>query len=969
LDELKRLEELEDSNRRLLERASALQGTIDRVEALAAVWKNRAFLVIAIFFSAIALLSCYPIALRYAQNVFNPTKIPGDYPQVSGFITKTGSDTRVAWVPFYKSENRYSWANGKRISPFNIYSYNPNLNNIANVLDQNSYFYWFDNVLSKNPYAPVKLMNEKIILENDLTAKLLIPCAAKYMIYDTTRTGTAGRYRFDADRSLILVFHTKQLQVYRPNYIGGFIRAAGRTVKADSFFDNLSIAQEYPAEASGSLAFIYEDGKLNERYGLVDIDRYKLPGNPDPGFEQWDMNQGYLYWKPESGDIQLSGDNTSRVEGKVSIKVVNKSSTSYALGWVNGTAIPTTQGEILSVESNVRYRNTKWTSVAVDGYDSRSRSWTRLAMCPTILSGTSDWHKYVCSFYVPKGITSVRPVLAAGWAADANQGPGISWFDNVRISRINNTLLSDLSGAADAATITYQKISAEKYKVHVQGAKSPFVMVFGEAFDPLWKATYSNGQSVEPIKLYGLINGFPIDRTGNYDLTISYPPQTWFLQGLVISLLTLAVCVGFLVYLWWRKRKARPRRLPATASVDGDSPGKRHEAGKGGPRRALAMPVRAAVQLQAGLSPSGSLVDRAVDIFRMPRVGNPPSRDLGVDALRGLAILLVVLGHSISNAENLTNVSTHNLKFITSNFLYTFHMPLFMLIGGYVLFSKRIRVQDRAWRLLLPFLAWIPVNWVVNRYIYHWPVSFWAALKGTILHPEVGLWFLPTLFLCSMLLIPVTFLEKKWSWMEEASLIVLFVAVNLIPVNILGIMQVKYFFAYFAIGYLAAKYRPELERKQLSDKRINVTLAGLSALFLVLFTVLYTIGRIKPYTFPMSLTNVVDTPVAWFLRYFMGALGIVLAIAVIRALRTMFAWFGLVSMEIYVAHGLMLRISFGHGWTEVLVSLFTGTFLSLALAFLVLRQWWVSAALFLGIRPRARQVAVKQEALEIEAWS
>jgi hypothetical protein len=53
----------------------------------------------------------------------------------------------------------------------------------------------------------------------------------------------------------------------------------------------------------------------------------------------------------------------------------------------------------------------------------------------------------------------------------------------------------------------------------------------------------------------------------------------------------------------------------------------------------------------------------------------------------------------------------------------------------------------------------------------------------------------------------------------------------------------------------------------------------------------------------------------------------------------------------------------------VLVSLFTGTFLSLALAFLVLRQWWVSAALFLGIRPRARQVAVKQEALEIEAWS
>jgi len=327
-----------------------------------------------------------------------------------------------------------------------------------------------------------------------------------------------------------------------------------------------------------------------------------------------------------------------------------------------------------------------------------------------------------------------------------------------------------------------------------------------------------------------------------------------------------------------------------------------------------------------------------------------------MDALRGLAILLVVLGHAIANSANLYQVSTYNPQYYVSSFIYTFHIPLFFLVSGYVLFGRRVRIGDRAIRLLLPFLAWIPVYWAANRYIRHfpWPVRFWPTVKDTLLHPGAGLWFLPVLFLCSMLLIPVIFLEKRWTWAGEISLLVIFVAVNLIPFDDVGVVQVKYFFAFFALGYLAAKHRTRL--REILGKNINIILAGLSSLFLVLFTVLYYYGRSYSLALPFTIHDLFKTPGAYLIRYVMALLGIIACVALIRSFkttraRTVFAWFGLVTMEIYVSHGLLLQLTFGSGWLKVLVSFATGVFLPLALAFLILRKWWFTGALFYGINP------------------
>ena len=324
----------------------------------------------------------------------------------------------------------------------------------------------------------------------------------------------------------------------------------------------------------------------------------------------------------------------------------------------------------------------------------------------------------------------------------------------------------------------------------------------------------------------------------------------------------------------------------------------------------------------------------------------------------------MVLGHSISNAENLYHVTAYNPRYYLSNFLYTFHMPLFMFVAGYVLFGKRIKVSNRAIRLLVPFVAWIPVYWFVNRYIHHfpWPVRLWTTFKDTLLQPGAGLWFLPTLFLCSMLLIPVVFLEKRYSWAGEVSLAVIFIAVNLVPYDRLGLVQVKYFFAFFAIGYLVAKHKAGILK--IPKKRTSVALLVGSAVFVLLFGTLYYYGKINPFTFPFSISDLWKTPGAYAIRYGMALLGIVFSVAFIKALgtsraRTFFAWFGLVTMDIYVAHGLMLQLTFGSPWIKVLVSMVTGTLLPLALSFLILRQNRVTAMLFYGIRPVKKKEVVE----------
>jgi len=156
------------------------------------------------------------------------------------------------------------------------------------------------------------------------------------------------------------------------------------------------------------------------------------------------------------------------------------------------------------------------------------------------------------------------------------KGEGLTWafLDNIELTRGTHSLtlecprptpidlvvlyssdngetLADVFAAEPKAElIGYKKLSATKYIVHIN-ATEPFVLSFAESYDPLW-AAYLDGQRIDPLPLYGVINGFPIEKTGNLGLIIEYEPQKWFVWGSVISVFGLSICFA-LAYIEWKK--------------------------------------------------------------------------------------------------------------------------------------------------------------------------------------------------------------------------------------------------------------------------------------------------------------------------------------------------------------------------------------------------------------------------------
>ncbi|HJU78766.1 MAG TPA: hypothetical protein VJ599_04285 [Nitrososphaeraceae archaeon] len=74
---------------------------------------------------------------------------------------------------------------------------------------------------------------------------------------------------------------------------------------------------------------------------------------------------------------------------------------------------------------------------------------------------------------------------------------------------------------------------------------TPFLLVFTETYDPSWKIKIDSSTSASSIPAYYFLNGFAIDEPGQHMIEIEYTPQTWFNIGVVISLTTLIMFLGY----------------------------------------------------------------------------------------------------------------------------------------------------------------------------------------------------------------------------------------------------------------------------------------------------------------------------------------------------------------------------------------------------------------------------------------
>jgi len=109
----------------------------------------------------------------------------------------------------------------------------------------------------------------------------------------------------------------------------------------------------------------------------------------------------------------------------------------------------------------------------------------------------------------------------------------------------------------------YDKNDPTHWTISISAPK-PTTIGFAEPYDEKWQATiYNQGKKIDVVKampLYGAINGFQINQTGNLNIVISFAPQYWYQLGFVISGLTFAFCIFYIIYDYKRNKNIQLKR-------------------------------------------------------------------------------------------------------------------------------------------------------------------------------------------------------------------------------------------------------------------------------------------------------------------------------------------------------------------------------------------------------------------------
>lgn len=542
------------------------------VERAIASRRFRNSAIVAVLLVIVVLVSMYPKALYFADRVFNPAKVPSDYRRFNDYLQKHKGTPRVAWMPFFPPQQFvYSWAPEKTITWFSVMTSNPSLSSVYQVMNRDSYFNWLQNLYLVGATPKVTLESKQVMLRDDIVSRLFWPFSTRYVVLDTSATGYTFHRSLVTDRSLSKAYDTRYLRAFHTDSDPGYLWAATKTIKADSFFDNLAFMQKLPAETQANLAFTngrsFFGGEpdLSSGFGALDLESYLTTVNQNTDFEKTEEDgtpsRWVSYFKNPQASITM--DETNKVSGERSLKVVNGASKELGVARVVSDELPVSPGSIYTIDTSVKYQNANWTGVSVEGLHTPTNKWIQIAQCPVVSSGTADWERFRCAFWIPPEISKIRPLLGAGWVQNGYLGRAVSWFDDVRISKVDDSLYEALVKKPKAPDVSFTRLSAEKYKVRVRGATAPFVLVQSESYDPLWVAKFEDGSVVDSIPMYATINGYRVDQTGDFEFVLEYQPQRFFQYGLVLTLMTLLFCLLFLLYAW----KARPGTLKKVSAT------------------------------------------------------------------------------------------------------------------------------------------------------------------------------------------------------------------------------------------------------------------------------------------------------------------------------------------------------------------------------------------------------------------
>lgn len=271
--------------------------------------------------------------------------------------------------------------------------------------------------------------------------------------------------------------------------------------------------------------------------------------------------------------------------------------------------------------------------------------------------------------------------------------------------------------------------------------------------------------------------------------------------------------------------------------------------------------------------------------------------------------------------------------------IYSFHMPLFMFISGYVsLYSQEPSLKNigrKAKALLLPYISWS----IINFFIFHHDISFYEYQKMVIAQPDYSLWFLYVLFfnhLAFYLLSKIP--SHKTSWIGAfLSLPIMF-----LPFHSFGFNLFKWYFFFYIIGRLANEYKDKL--------KLNSALT-----FFISAPLFFFMSYYWQRTTPIQLSFL--APVSPFIyKILVPCLGIITTFSLFRTInlhsKLLSQTIGTKTLEIYCTHTLFLFICISlfknqvNIWIAIFLTFIISLFCSLLLSVGIKQSKLLSLFLF-----------------------
>lgn len=175
------------------------------------------------------------------------------------------------------------------------------------------------------------------------------------------------------------------------------------------------------------------------------------------------------------------------------------------------------------------------------------------------------------------------------------------------------------------------------------------------------------------------------------------------------------------------------------------------------------------------------------------------------DNLKAFLIILVVLGHVIQYSY-----SDYDVLHIY-NYIYSFHMPLFMAISGYFSYkndwaekSFRIGIRKRTIQLLLPFFVWSVLLCLVE-----------GLSLIDVLFTNPFYWFLLLLFVIYLLMCFCLWLSMRLNIKEETvcllMMVLLYIIQGIAHPQILSFSILPVHFVFFNSGWFLRKFQDRIK--------------------------------------------------------------------------------------------------------------------------------------------------------------